>query len=314
MQIFLDALLLGLALFTVAKGTRLLVQYTPALALHLGMSGFLASFLIIGVVSVFPELAISVISGVKGIPTLGLGTLFGSNVADLTLVLGIAVLFAHKGLSVRTDFLKDDLTLIVPLLLPVFLGLDGVFSRLDGAILITAGLLLFLYLYQRNKKKVFSDAENLDRHALPRAISLFSLGLAALVAGAYVTVIAAEKISGLLSLPEVLIGISFVTLGTLIPELTFSIRAARAEEGELVLGDILGIVITDATLVLGAMSFLSPFSFDPKLVSITGFSMIFAAIISLNFMKSGKMLSKNEGVILILLYILFLSTVFSLQG
>lgn len=314
MQIIFDFTLFVLSLLIVARGARLAVKYAPLLALSLGMSGFMASFLLIGVVSVFPELAIAVISGWQGVPTLGLGTIFGSNVADLTLVLGIAALFAGKGLAVKSDFLKDDLILIAPLLLPLVFGLDGEFSRLDGATLITAGLIVFFFLYQRNRRSSLGELSSLTNQKLLRAVFLFMLGLAALTGGAYATVIVAERISRLLLLPEVLIGISFITLGTLIPELTFSIKAAREKEGELVLGDILGIVITDITLVLGVMAFFSPFSFDPRLISVTGFAMVFAALISLNFMKSGRLLSKNEGVILVLLYIFFLAVVFSLHG
>lgn len=314
MQLFTDISTLALALFAVGRGAGLVVRHTPPLALLLGLSGFLTSFLIIGVISVFPELAISIISGIKGVPTLGLGTILGSNVADLTLVLGIAALFAGRGLVVKSNFLKDDLILIAPLLLPIALGIDGNFSRLDGAALITAGLIVFFFLYQRNKKEHFKETTHLRGMELLKTFSLFVFGLGALIGGAYTTVVMAEKISSFLVMPEVLVGISFVTFGTLVPELLFSIKAARAKEGELVLGDILGIVITDVTLVLGVMAFLSPFSFDPKLTSFTGFAMVFAALTSLSFMKSGKLLSKNEGVILVFLYIIFLSLAFSLEG
>ncbi len=314
MQIFTDIFTLALALFAVARGAGLIIKYMPPLALLFGLSGFLTSFLIVGVISVFPELSISIISAIKGVPALGLGTIFGSNVADLTLVLGIAALFAGKGLRVRSNFLKDDLILIAPLLLPIALGIDGEFSRMDGATLITAGLIVFFFLYQRNKKEHFKDVGHLRGMELLKAFSFFVFGLGALIGGAYTTVIFAERISNFLLLPEVLMGISFVTFGTLIPELIFSIKAARAKEGELVLGDILGIVITDITLVLGVMSFLSPFSFDSKLISFAGFAMVFAALVSLSFMKSGRILSKNEGVILVFLYIIFLSMAFSLEG
>lgn len=312
MEFMLNSLLFILSLFVIIRGARLVVKHAPALALLLGLSGFLTSFLVIGVVSVFPELSIAVISGIQGIPTLGLGTLFGSNVADLTLVLGIAALFAKRGLKIKSDFLKDDLVLIAPLLAPVFLGLDGEFSRLDGSVLVTVGLLLFVFLYRKDKRTALDEKVSARGDDLYKSVSFFALGLAALIGGAYATVVLAGKIAGFLSLPEVLMGISFVTLGTLLPELSFSMKAAREEKGELILGDILGIVITDITLVLGLMALLSPFAFDPKLVSLTGFAMVFAAIISLNFMKSGRLLSKNEGVILILLYILFLAVAFTL--
>lgn len=314
METLFGALLLGLSLFMVALGARLVVRHAPVLATLLGMSGFLTGFLVIGVVSVFPELSIAVISGLQGIPSLGLGTLYGSNVADLTLVLGIAALFARKGLRIRSDFLKDDLILIAPLLLPVFLGVDGEFSRIDGGMLIAVGLLLFFFLYWKGRRTPLKAPAPAGGASLRKSVALFALGLAALVGGAYATVLFAGEVAGFLSLPEVLMGISFVTLGTLLPELTFSMKAARAEQGELVLGDILGIVITDITFVLGLMAMLSPFTFDPELVSLTGFAMVFAAMVSISFMKSGRLLSKTEGVVLILLYVFFIATAFTLEG
>lgn len=314
MEIISNSILLILSLVVVVRGARVVVRYAPALACMLGMSDFLASFLVIGVVSVFPELSIAVISGLREVPTLGLGTLYDSNVADLTLVLGIAALFAKKGLKIKSDFLKEDLILIAPLLVPVFLGLDGEFSRMDGWTLVTIGLVLFAFLYRKDQMSQLADDPRTCAAEPFKALALFFFGLAALVGGAYGIVFFAERIAGVLSLPEVLMGISFVTLGTLAPELTFSMKAAGEEKGELILGDILGIVITDITLVLGLMAAVRPFTFNPELVSLTGFAMIFGALISLNFVKSGSRLSKTEGVVLIMLYILFLVTTIAMHG
>ncbi|OHA00812.1 MAG: hypothetical protein A3C07_02090 [Candidatus Sungbacteria bacterium RIFCSPHIGHO2_02_FULL_47_11] len=312
-QLLLYSLLFVGSLLVVVQGSRLVIRHATPIARSLRLSDFATSFLVVGVLSAFPETTISVISAFENVPTLGLGLIFGSNVADLTLVFGIAALFTTRGITVRSDFLKKDFIFIIPLLIPILLGFDGFFSRFDGVILILGGVVFFMVLYTMGHRPSFGPDAAPDHHTF-KHIFLFMIGIIALLGAAYGTVVFAERIAILLRIPEVLIGLSLITLGTTIPELSFSINAAKTQHGELVLGDILGVVITDATIVLGLMAILNPYAFDRRLIFVTGFAMVLAAIISLNFMRSGRTLGKREGVSLILLYIFFLSVEFSLQG
>jgi cation:H+ antiporter len=311
-QLILYSILFVISLFVVVRGIHLIIQHATPVARFLRLSEFVTVFLVIGVLSVFPEATISIISALKGIPTLGMGTIFGSNVADLTLVFGVATFFTARGMTIKSDFLKKDLVFILPLLLPIVLGIDGRYSRLDGALLILGGFICFFILYQMGHRPTFGPAE--INHDVTKHVILFLVGVVALIGAAYATVVLSERIAGILNIPEVLIGLSLITLGTTLPELSFAVNASRTKKSELILGDVLGIVITDATVVLGLMALIAPYSFDRRLIFVTGFAMVLAAVISLGFMKSRTILTKREGVILILLYILFLTVEFSLQG
>lgn len=312
-QLILNTLLFAGSLLIVVQGSRIAIRHATPLARSFRLSDFAISFLVIGTLSVFPETTISVISAFENVPSLGLGLLFGSNVADLTLVFGIAALFTKQGMTVKSDFLKKDFIFIAPLLIPILLGADGFFSRFDGAVLILGGIMCFGLLYTIGHRPAFEPDLAPNHHVL-KHVTLFVVGVAALLASAYSTVFFAERIALLLHIPDVLIGLSLITLGTTLPELSFAINAAKAQKSELILGDILGVVIADATIVLGLVVLLNPFTFDQRLIFVTGFAMVLAAIISLNFMRSGRTLGKREGVSLILLYIFFLSVEFSLQG
>lgn len=313
MSLFWLATSFAVSIYLMAYGAKILVKNSPAVSKILHLSAFATTFLVIGVISVLPEFTISIISSLRGSSNLGLGTIFGSNVADLTLVLGIAALFSRRGLKVRSDFLARDIFFIIPLALPIVLGAEGNFSRTDGIIMILVGGVFFYFLYRsEHRKKILEESFSEYKKTL-KLITTMSGGFILLLGGGWATVVVGQKLAYFLSLPEVLIGISFITLGTLLPELVFSLKAAKDEQGELVLGDILGIVITDTTLVLGIMALINPFDFARNLIFITGFAMVLAAIISLDFMKTGRVLSRREGVVLILLYIFFLSVEFSLQ-
>ena len=89
------------------------------------------------------------------------------------------------------------------------------------------------------------------------------------------------------------------------PELFFSLKAAKKDDDSLAVGDILGTVLADATIVVGILALISPFSFPQKIIYITGMFMVASSVILLRFMNSGKTISKREGVVLFFFWIIF---------
>ena len=136
-------------LFVLIKSADYATHYSSKLAKIFRLSEFIVSFFIVAVISAFPEGTIAIVSAVKGIPEFGMGTLIGSNVADLALVFGIVALVAAKGVSVKSEILKKDFFYLALLLFPVLLGLDGRFSRIEGILLVLAGLSFFFYAVYR---------------------------------------------------------------------------------------------------------------------------------------------------------------------
>ena len=162
---------------------------------------------------------------------------------------------------------------------------------------------MFYYLVLRkNTYKIKIEKEKFEIKNL-----LFLLAsMAGLLLGANLTVNYGTKLALSLHASSVIIGMFFIGLGAIIPELFFSIKAAKGHQDNLAMGDILGTVIADSTIVVGAMALIKPFSFNPRIIYISGLGMILASFLLFHFMKSDKALTKKEVFRLLLFYAIFI--------
>jgi len=276
------------------------------------MPEFSVSFFIIAVISVLPEATISIISAINGKPELGLGTLLGSNITDLTLVFGIVALFSSGGIKVQSKILRNNFFYLILLLFPLILGLDGKFSRIDGGILLLLGILFYVKIY-RDSIRFRKKFNHTKKGHLIKTLILLLISLAILLTSAIFTVKYAVNFANDIKLPAILIGLTILAIGTCLPELIVSIKAVKNNRDGIALGDILGTVITDATIVLGLIALISPFSYNPANIYVTGTAMFIAGIFVTLFMKSEHTLNKTEGLILIGFYLLFVILSFFLS-
>jgi len=303
-MIVVNLILFLLSLFVLVKCAGYSIKYSSKIAKFLKLPEFIVSFFIIALIAVLPEATIAIISAIKGEPGLGLGTLLGSNVTDLTLVFGIVSLFSYNGIKVESKILRNNLYYLGLLVLPLILGFDGKFSRIDGLILILAGIFFFFKIFKDSKR--FSKKFNhTKKEPVFKNFLLLLLSLGILLLGAFFTVKFAVNFAQDINLPVIIIGITILAIGTCLPELIFSIRAVKNNRDGLALGDILGTVVTDATIILGLVAVISPFSYNPYNIYVTGVAMFLAGIFVTIFMKSEKSLNKWEGVLLIIFYVLF---------
>jgi len=139
--------------FLIIKGAMLATKYSFLIAENFKLSKYIVGFIIVAVISIIPETFVAVNSAVSGVPSLGLGTLFGSNVADLTLVFVIIILVAKRGVKVESKILKDNVVYPFFLLIPIILGFDGHYTRLEGLVLIIAGLIFYYLAFKNNSEK-----------------------------------------------------------------------------------------------------------------------------------------------------------------
>ncbi|MDD5040026.1 MAG: hypothetical protein PHY34_02655 [Patescibacteria group bacterium] len=309
-------LLFIVSLLLVVQGATLATKYSAKLAENFHLSKYILGFIIVALISILPETFISINAAIEGTPAFGLGTLFGSNIADLTLVFAILIIYARRGIKIESKVLKDVRLYPFFLMLPLLFGLNGHFSRIEGAGLFIAGC-LFYYLVFRNGldttveaaenegavKSIahfFTKHKNKLKHA---ALLLFAMAL--LLLGSHYTVTSATAIAQSLNVTPILIGMLVVSLGTTMPELFYSLKSVKRKDDGLAIGDILGSVLADATIVVGILSFISPFSFPVKIVYITGAFMVVASFILLYFMRSNHTISKKEGYGLLAFWVLY---------
>ena len=96
-----------------------------------------------------------------------------------------------------------------------------------------------------------------------------------------------------------------VSLGTTMPELFYSLKALKRKEDGLAVGDILGSVLADATIVIGILALISPFYFPAKIVYVTGIFMVMASLVLIKFMRSGRTITKKEGYMLLIFWLAY---------
>ena len=290
------------ALFLVIKSAEYAMQYSTKIATNLKIPKYVVGFLIVSVISALPETFIGIDSALQGTPSFGLGTLLGANVADLTIIFAIPIFLCSRCLMVKSKILKHGKLYIFMIALPVVFGFNGYYSRWEGIILILAGFYFYYLLFWRNRESIIKS----DGYFSWKYFSFLLLSMMALFVSANFTVKFGVSLAENFNVHPIIIGMFFVGLGTTLPELLFSIKAVKRNHDELAIGNVMGMVITDSTIVIGILALISPFAFNPKIIYITGSFMVLASIVLLYFMRTGKSLNKKEAIALVLFYLLFI--------
>jgi len=302
----LNLFFLAVALFFVIKSADYAIKYASRLACVFNLPKYVVGFIIVAVISILPETFISINSALRGIPSFGLGTLFGTSVADLSIVFAIIIFASARGIRVSSKIIESNKWYPFFIALPILVGFDGHYSRTEGIFLIIAGLFFYYFTIKRNCQKI-SLPSNDHRNALKDTFFLV-FSMIVLLLAAHFTVKYGVAFAESANLSPVFIGILIVGLGSALPELFFGVRAVRQGGNELALGDVLGTVISDATIAVGILALINPFYFSQKIIYITAALMVVASLLLFAFMRSGKILTKKEGALLFLFYLLFLAT------
>ena len=295
------------SLFLVIHSATHATTYATRIAEHFHLSKYTVGFIIIAVISILPETFISLNAALQGQSSFGLSVLFGSNIADLTLIFAILIFYSHRALKVESKILKNHTMYPFILLVPIFLGLDGYFSRIEGVILIIVGSIFYIIAF---KEKVEAPEQKQKESNLFFSSTLLLISMATLLIGAHFTVESATQIATLLGITPLLIGMLVVSLGTTMPELFFSIKSVGKKDDSLAIGDILGTVLADCTIVVGILALVNPFWFPQRIVYVTGIFMVIAAFVLFYFMKTGKTISKKEAWVLLGFWLMFIVTEF----
>jgi len=217
-----------------------------------------------------------------------------------------------KGLRFKGRVLQKSsfyAALIAPL--PLLLLLDGKISRWDGIILLTVLGFYFHRLLSQEKKfaKIFPNTfkkEWVRFRLFLKDFGMFFLSICLLLISAEGIVFSALNLAKNLDLPLVITGVLLVALGTSIPEITFGIRSITMGHKEMILGDAMGSVVVNSTLIIGLVALICPFeitNFSPYLVGIL-FTVIVASVFAI-FAKTEQKISKKEAMFLLLIYIVF---------
>lgn len=282
-----------------------LVKSLSKISGFLRIQEFTAGFIIMAIATSLPELFVGIAAALEKNTALALGNVIGSNIVDLSLIAGIGILLM-KGYKIKTKETKKDAWFMVGFaIFPIVLMIFGQqISRIDGIMLIA----VFLWYIARmiKKRKCYSKIYDgkITRAQIVFHVLLFVVCIVILFASAHYVVKAGTSLALDLALPPIMIGLFLIAFATSLPELVFETTALLKGHSEMSLGDLIGAVIINSSLVLGVSAVIHPISADLFLAITSGFFMIIIAVLFASFVESGKLHWKG-GIALVLLYVFF---------
>ncbi len=303
--------MMGGGLLLLTGGADALVRGATSIARRVGISPLVIGLTVVALATSLPELLVSVGASLRGSPGVALGNVVGSNIANIGLILGTAAVLGP--ISVQAQVIRFDAPiLLVCSVAMIGVGLDGTISRIDGMFLLTTliGYIVFNIRLARKEpeakglQKEFG--EGLEQELPLWQALLFSLGgLAGLLFGADLLVDGAVKVAVSFGIPDAVVGLTIIAVGTSLPELATSVAAAYRGEGDIAIGNAVGSSIFNILGILGATTIIHPLdagSIDMEdMLVMTGF-----AVLALPLLRSDVALSRREGALLLIAYVAYI--------
>ena len=305
---------IAIGIFLLIKGGDWLMRASVALSFSFSIPKIVIGMTVVSFATSAPELIVSVQAALSGHPDLALGNVVGSNIANLGLVLGITAIISP--INVSQSFYKTDwpMMIVSSLLFYYFIVTDSKLDAVEGAFMFVLLIFFIFYLIKFQNKTELDEKTNIEQvMTLKKMIGYLLIGGFSLWLGSETLIKGAVSLAESMGVSERIISVSIVSLGTSIPELTASIIAIINKEKAISIGNLVGSNIFNLMAVLGITAMIHPLSVeDPGLLSndvlwMLGISFL---ILPLVFLPKSSRLVLRDGLILIILYGLFLLPLF----
>ncbi len=250
--IHLTALLLSIAVLV--WGADRFVDNSSLLAKKLGMSELAIGLTIVALGTSAPEIFVGISSVINNSEELAMGTVVGSNISNIALIFGVSCI----GISIKPS--KTSLIQFLPFFLgAVLLGLSLQDLKIDKNESVLFVLLFFIFIVITYKFKSAEELDNQSANAIEikRVALLLAIGLAALIGGSHFAVVHAEILAKMLNVPQLIIGLTVIAIGTSLPELAATISAITKKKNDMVIGNVIGSNVMNIALVVPIIGFFS---------------------------------------------------------
>lgn len=306
-------LIVGFALLI--KGADYFVKGASSIAAALRVSPLLIGLTIVAFGTSSPEATVSIAAALEDSAGVAIGNVVGSNIFNITLVVGITALL--NPIAVQSETIRKEIpfTLLAGIALLIIVSdtvlqaaSENVITRSDGFILLLLFSVFMYYVFEvarKSREQEMGAGINTTGLTWPKQLLFTIGGLAAIIFGGDLVVRSAVEIALEVGMSETLVGLTIVAVGTSLPELITSITAAVKKETEIALGNIVGSNIFNIFFVLGAAASISPLSVGND-IFIDIIIMIVLTILLLVFSRTNFTIGKGEGIVLIAGYVLYL--------
>ena len=298
------------------KGADILVDGASAIAKKLRISEIIIGLTIVSIGTSMPELFVSTTSALQGASDISIGNVIGSNICNLLLILGLSAIIHPIKFQKQTKLIENPMSIILTLIFLAICNINKDVSRLEGIILIALfiGFLISTIIMGKKTKDEVILQLSLDeakKISFTKNILLIILGIAVLKLGGDLVVANAKLVATALNISEKIIGLTIVAIGTSLPELVTSVTAAIKGDSDIAIGNIVGSNIFNMLLIVGLSAVIHPITYNITY----NFQMIILFIgmilmLIFPFIKPKDELSRKNGLILVLLYIFYMTVLF----
>ncbi len=302
MSLILAVFLLIIGFILLTKGADYFIENSASFAEEKGISPHVVGVTIVAFGTSLPELLVSIISSIQGYNDLALGNIVGSNISNIGLVLSVSTFIFYYVLKTNIlpdeDANNDSYVMLLAVLMLYFFAIDKSISQIEGAVFFSLYIIYIFWLYKRTKGDEVSTDESKTSY-------MFLIGgLIALLIGAQLTVDSAVEIALAIGIPEIVIGLSVVAVGTSLPELAGTISAARMGHKEIAVGNVIGSNIANIFLVMGVLSLINPIAVEDFVVDETLPLLIILTIVTFGLIRIP--LNRLSGSLLFAFFLYFI--------
>lgn len=317
MSIIAPIAIFAVAFVILLKSAVFFVDGAVGIADTFGIPKILVGIVIVSLATSLPEFSVSVQAAYLGHSEIALGNAIGSVMANGGLALAVAAII---GVSIAVDrhILKSfGIFLIISAFISYAFAFDAFIGRIEGILLLflLAGYYYYLIRRETSKRRQEVRKEGSSDPKLKRILFLFIIGIVGVIISSRLIIWSGLWVAKILGVPEIIIGLTVIAIGTSLPEISTAIASALKGQGEIAIGNVLGANVLNILLIIGTAATVRPIRVDPRTIAFTYPWMLFVVVAMVLLMWYRHQLTRKKGVLLMGLYgIYFYQVVRSMHG
>jgi cation:H+ antiporter len=307
----MDILIFIVAMAVLIYGADVVIRQSEKIALHFNISEFVIGATLIAIGTSLPEMAASISASFQGKADMAISNVIGSNILNITLILGLTFLIASKIKPDRDLFENDSAWLILPMLVFLLTIYDGVVSRFDGMLLAFVMVAYIIYLRTNSDKaniEPIDEALKKEPFQWTKTTLWLLAGFVCVVGGADFAVASGSNIAYSFGVSEWIVGLVLISFGTSLPELVVSIVAAKKDKADMAIGNIIGSNLANVAVAIAAAAAVAPIGID-IFKNMFDILVLVVATFTLVFITANRFYNKAAGIILLIVFMLFMQNV-----
>lgn len=303
-------ILLGVGLIGLWVGTKLIINGASGIAKRFNLSHSFVGLAILSVGTDLPEVFVTINASLihlGGVDSSGIitGNAIGSSISQIAFILGVAGLLMNFTMA-KKDLWRDGTALITSIILLFVFGIDGIISRVEGAIMLLLYVLYYIILVRSQTNHSDDNSSTKDYSKISLLILLLS-GFSVLIFSSHLVVENAIKLAEKWGVAQSFIGIAIIGLGTSLPELAVSVGAAIRKSAGMSVGNVIGSNIFDGLIPIGLGGVISTTNMERNLLIFDIPYLLAVTLLVLLFLKTKKGISTRKALFLIIVFFLYIT-------